>query len=190
MFRKIKDLVFLIKHGYERKDCWSLDYFLSDKFTEMILYMRKNKMGCPGDIIFDDIKDFPVDFIEHAMDFIQEEFEERKDKDKYDSPDLFDEFTIWSIVLLRIVYCLKRTHDEKFDNEYSEEYFKQVFGDDGFVFEDCNDGTGCYRLVTCEADPDLEKKYNERQKEIESECKRNKDEAFKLLSKWYYALWD
>lgn len=190
MFRKIKDLIYLIRHGYERKDCWSLDYFLSDKFTEMILHMRKNKMGCPGDITFNDIKDFPIDFIEHAMDFIQEEYEEMKDKNEYDPPDLFDEFTIWSIVLFRIVYCLKRTHEEKFYNEYSEEYFKQVFGEDGFVFEDYDNKTGLYRLITNEPDKDLKEKYDKRQDEIESECKRNKNEAFELLSKWYYSLWD
>ena len=38
------------RYGYSYRDCWSIDYHLSEIIPKMIRDMKKNLNGCPGDI--------------------------------------------------------------------------------------------------------------------------------------------
>lgn len=39
------------RYGYSYRDCWSIDYHLSDIIPKMIREMRKDLNGCPGEIV-------------------------------------------------------------------------------------------------------------------------------------------
>lgn len=191
LFERLKELNQLRKRGFTDSDCWNLDFFLQSKFSEMILYMRKHKWGHPQEISFDDVKDYPIEFIEYAMNIIDKEFKYNKcyeGKKKEDVIDIFDQSIQWSIVLIRIAYCLQMTFDDNYKNEYSEEYLHQVFGDKWKFSEP--DERGRRTLILNDAEPELEEKYNKRREEIMEETINMKDEAMKLLSRWYFHLWD
>lgn len=198
MFKRVKEIKQYMKQGFKNSDLWSLDYFLSDTFARMIREFRKGKIGNPMGISFEDIKDFSIEFIEYSMKIIEDEFYDsgyfnKKDNDAEDIIDLFDEFTQWSIILLRIAYCLEMTQEEKYENEYSDEYFDQVFGKYGWKSEQVKDETTnktFYKIVTNKPDEELKKKFEDREEEIYDLREAYKDEAFKLLSKWFFNLWD
>lgn len=193
MFKKIREINQIRKQGFRNSDCYSIDYFMMTIFPKMIRKLRERKIGSPMNVSFDDIKDYPIEFIEYAMKVIEDEFYNngyfnKKDNDAFETIDLFDGFTQWSIILLRIAYCFEMTNEDNYENEYSDDYFDQAFDGHWFKYEDI--GNGFSKIVFNKVDEDLDKKYHEREKEIEDTIIQMKDEAFSLLSKWYFNLWD
>ena len=101
-----------------------------------------------------------------------------------------------------MAYCFERAHKfEDFEeNEYQEEYFNQVFGNDRqknkhesfkkWWKRRTKMVEGGYLFMRSEPDKELEKKYFERQKEIEKNKDDFKNEAMDLLKKYFYDLWD
>ena len=93
------------------------------------------------------------------------------------------------------------TNEDKYENEFSEEYFDQVFGkDDGtknwfkehseVVKIDKKGKPLLYELKTNDPDPELEKKYRNREDEIQKSIENYKNEGCDLLKEWYFHLWD
>lgn len=195
----LKDRFYAFKHGYNLSSTWSVDYFMSDKFSKMIKDLRKYKHGSPGFLDEDPLKyigNFSVAFVEYAMEEIEKDNEEKDFE-----TDIFDGFTTWQLILFRMQHCFEMTNEEKYDNEYSEEYFEQVFGkDDGTknwfekhskVIKTNEKGEPLlYELETKDPDPELEKKYRNREDEIQRTIENYKNEGCDLLKEWYFNLWD
>ena len=77
--------------------------------------------------------------------------------------------------------------------ESNEEYFKQKFGDaDSFsdLLEPCEDNPNLYKIKDRKVNKSLERKFYKRENEIEKYRTKMKDEAFNLLSKYFFNLWD
>lgn len=187
MFKKLKEIKQIMKQGFKDSDCWSIDYFMQTTFSKMLLRLREFKHGHPAFITFDEIKYFPIEFVKESMDILEKENNKLKESEQYDI-DLFDSFCLWQIIIMRIAYCFKMTNDEEYENEYSDEYFDQVFGENGFEFEELDNNLN--RLITYEPDEELKIKYDKRNDEIYKEIDEMKEEAFALLSKYYFHLWD
>lgn len=194
MFKKAREIKQIIEQGFKDSDLWSLDYFFSDKFSKMLFKFAQNQVGSPQTVSFDDIKDYPIEFIECSLFIIKENIKDNKNFSSYSSDDidevldLHNSYVIWQMIILRMAYCFRMTNEEFYDNEYSDEYFKQVFGENGWQFEDI--GNGYHKLVFHEAEKDIDEKYHKREKEIEDTRMAMKNEALELLSKWYFDLWD
>lgn len=120
-------------------------------------------------------------------------------------------FDRWQLILSRIAYCLEQTDEEvtEIKNEYEDEYFDSVFGKketenkkgsylDNFLYGlfepiewDEKGRPKLWRLKTeDEKNIDLEEKYRKRNEEIAQYREDMKNEAFDLLKKYFYHLWD
>lgn len=107
-------------------------------------------------------------------------------------------FDRWWIILTRIAWCLEQASDEnEIKNIYAKDYLKAKFNNasdikDMFkqVVDDNNNETSLYELMTYEVDKALEDAYWKKEEEI-AEYKENcKNEAFDLIKKYFYNLWD
>ena len=193
------------KRGFSDSDCWGMCYWFGDTFPKMIRNLRDMKHGAP-ELEFEEVDNFPLQWVEEES----KELLKQKQKKGYEIEiDLWGKdkiFDRWWFVLSRIAYCLEQANDEvtEIKNEYEEEYHKQVFGDDSdkksfkewwnahheIVEYDEKGKPKLWRLITNEPDEELEKKYKKRNEEIEKYRNEMKDEAFDLLKKYFYHLWD
>lgn len=187
------------KKGYADCDCWGMHYWFSSTFPKMVLRLRDMKHGYP-DLPFEEVENFPLQWVnETAL-----EIAKQKAKVGYEeSVILTDTFDRWQLVLSRIAWCFQQADEEitEIENEYEEEYHKQVWGEDTgekdwfekhWVVED-KDSKGkpkTYRLVTNEPDKELSKKYWDKCEEIAKYRDDCKNEAFDLLKKYFWNLWD
>lgn len=203
--------------GYSDDNCWSMWSWLSITFPKMLRTLRDMKNGAP-EKDFEEVEQFPLLWVAEECNNLMEikrKFWKRQSK-KYKKENPFEEeiilwgndkiFDRWLLVLSRIAYCLEQSNYEEIEikNEYEDEYNKQVFGedDDNLSFEEWwkahhkvveydKDGKPIlWRLVTNKPDPKLEEKYEKRKAEIEQYREDMKNEAFDLLKKYFYALWD
>ena len=191
------------KRGFSDNDCWGMYYWFSDTLPKMIINLRNMKHGAP-ELPFEEVDKFSKEWVEEKS----KEINELKIKEGYDPFDITDSFDRWQLVLTRIAWCLEQASDEivEIDNEYQEEYNKQVWGDSFFdtkiKFKDWwaahtevaeVDKKGkpkSYLLKTNEANKELKEKYWKREEEIANYRNQCKDEAFDLLKKYFYNLWD
>lgn len=175
--------------GFSDSDCWGLNYWLGDTFPKMIRNLRDMKNGYPM-CKFEDVDNFPKDWLELETNKMNEVFKNQH----YDTSD--ELFNKWYLILTRIAYCLEQTNDElvKIANEYEDEYNKQVWGDLSFknalIPIKLGDNTNAYKLNTNEPDDEIRKKYFEKEDEIAKYRDDMKNEAFDLLKKYFWDLWD
>lgn len=187
------------KKGYISENIWSLDCWLCETFPKMIRELSETTHGAPQEE-FNEIKNFPMQWVKDTIDEINRKRNNSIEvKAPFDMDNLFDR---WELVLTRMAYCFERAHKfEDFEeNEFQEEYFNQVFGNDRqkkkhesfkkWWKRRTKKVEGGYVLIQNEPDKELEKKYFERQKEIETNKDKFKDEAVDLLKKYFYDLWD
>ena len=192
------------KKGYADCDCWGMHYWFAETFSKMIINLRDMKHGAPQQK-FEEFDNLPLDWLIPELEKL-EKIREKEDME-YDIYDIFDR---WYIILTRIAYCLECTDDSTFEieNEFSEEYNKQVWGDDSDLTDktwsfdkwwnkhhvvekyDEKGKPKLYRLVTNEPDPELKEKFWNREEEIEKFREERKNEAFDLIKKYFYNLWD
>lgn len=217
LFFKTKMAMQRAIRGYSDDSCWGMWNWLSITFPKMLRTLRDMKNGAPmGD--FEEVDNFPLLWVaEESKNLIEvkRKFWKRQSK-KYRRENPFQEeidlwgndkiFDRWLLVLSRIAYCLEQSNDEEveIENEYEDEYHKQVFGDDddNLNFEewwnahhkvveyDENGKPKLWQLITNKPDLELEEKYEKRKKEIDQYREDMKNEAFDLLKKYFYALWD
>ena len=105
----------------------------------------------------------------------------------------------WENILDRMIFCFQEMNEDtcSMKNEYEEEYHRQRFESRGgksildcFTSEEINEhGEKRYRLITGEAEPELEEKYRRRMREIEDYRENMKNEGFELFRKYFWNLW-
>lgn len=208
MINKLNKIKFNIKmawqraiKGYSNDMCWGMCYWFGDTFPKMIRNLRDMKHGAP-ELEFEEFDNFPLKWIEEESKIL---LKQKKEKDYEEELDLWGKekyFDRWWFVLSRIAYCLEQANDEvtEIKNEYEEEYHKQVFGYDSdkksfkewweVAEYDENGEPKLWKLITKEPDKELEEKYRQRSEEIAKYRDEMKNEAFSLISKYFFDLWD
>ena len=193
------------KRGFSDNDCWGMCYWLCDTFPKMILNLRNMKNGYP-ELPFEEVENFPLQWVNDTA----KEINELKVKFGYEEGVVLDDTVDrWQLILSRIAWCLQQASDEitEIENEYREEYDKQVWGDDyswnskksfkqwweehtEVVGKDEKGKPTLYQLKTNEPDEDLREKFWNREEEIAKYREGCKDEALDLIKKYFYHLWD
>ena len=194
------------KQGFADADCWGLDYWLCDTFPKMIENLRDMKHGAP-ELPFEEVDNFPSLWRNDQTKILLEQ----KRKNGYDEEvNLFGDkscFDRWWLVLSRIAYCLKEANiDKDLPNEYEEEFNRQVWGDpeenrklsfkqwwmkfNKIVEYDEKGKPKLWQLVTGEQDEAIKEKYFKKEEENFRYKEQMKDEAFDLIKKYFYNLWD
>lgn len=195
------------KKGYSDCDCWNMFGWFQETFPKMIRDLRDMKHGAP-ELEFEEVDNFPIKWIEEQSKIL---LKQKKEKDYGEEIDLFGKnkiFDRWWFILSRIAYCLEESDENSTTeiNEYYEEYNRQVWGDEKELEKlsvkefmnkfwkvekaDKNGKPLMYSLKTNKPDSELDKKYWEREKEICKYREKMKDEAFDLIKKYFYNLWD
>ena len=198
LLRKFKDWNFERRMANQRKkkkyadcDCWGMHYWLSDTFADMFITLRDMKHGAP-ELEFEEFDSFPKDWLDKEL----AEYKVKQLENGYEYN--IDIFAKWYIILTRIAYCLKQANEDITDivNEYAEDFTQAVWGDSSFMehMVPCKfDSSGkptCYELVTNEPSNELREKYFNREQEIFEYRDKMKDEAFDLIKKYFWNLWD
>lgn len=155
------------KRGFSDDMCWNMYGWILETFPKMIINLRDMKNGYP-ELKFEEINDFSIDWIEKVCEQI-------------DDFDIYDDFYKWQLILTRIAWCLEQANEETtcIKNEYEEEYFDKIFKNDYEFWENKNG-----------EDKELEEKYFSRLKDIAEYRNQMKDEAFDLIKKYFWNLWD
>lgn len=194
-----------VKRKYSDDMCWDLQYTLLDILPKMIETLRKGKYSYP-EKEFEEVDTFPYTWVKDTLKELEKDF---TDKD-YEKPDINNTFTRWHLILKRISYCLIQADETQTDikNEYEDEYHKQVWGIEDFKEENKlsakewfkkhtevskydKDGKPLlYKFKLNEPDPKLQEKWLNRQEEINTYRDNMKTEAFNLINKYFWNLWD
>lgn len=187
------------KKGFISENVWNLDCWLSETFPKMIRELADTTHGYPQEN-FEEVENFPLDWVK---DTVAEINRKRQNKIEVTSPFNIDEPSDrWELVLLRMAYCFERADkfEEFEENEYSEEYFNQLFGRNHEMKKHESfrkwwkrrtvKVKGGYQLVQNNPDKELQEKYYNREKEIWEHKVVYKNEAMDLLKKYFYDLWD
>lgn len=199
------------KRGFADCDCWGMDYWFCDTFVKMIRTLRDMKHGAP-EREFEEFDTFPLAWVNEKAKILLEKKNEQGWEDEgldfWGDEKYFDR---WWMVLERIAWCLEQSgkwFEEEGNpdliNEYRDEHMKQFWGekDEKESFDDWwnknweidkvdNKGKPLtYKLKEKEVDKTLEKNYFRREMEISQYKEKCKDEAFDLLKKYFYHLWD
>lgn len=187
------------RKGFIAEDIWNLDCWLSETFPKMIRALAETTHGYPQED-FEEVENFPLDWVK---DTVSEINRKRQNKIEVTSPFNIDEPSDrWELVLLRMAYCFERADkfEEFEENEYSEEYFNQLFGRDHEMKKHESfrkwwkrrtiKVEGGYQLIEHEPNKNLQEKYYNREKEIWEHKVAYKNEAMDLLKKYFYDLWD
>ena len=176
------------KRGFSDDMCWGMYNWFLETFPKMIINLRDMKHGYP-ELDFEEIEKIPISWIKSAS----KEINEINKKDGYDEFNIEDGFSRWQLILTRIAYCLTQANEDETEikNEYREEYFNQKYE----TIEDwwnrrCEKVESGYIIKTKNVDKELEEKYFNREKEIIEYRDKMKNEAFDLLKKYFWNLWD
>ncbi len=198
--------------GYADCDWWD---FYGHFLSVVPKLMKDLRDYCHGaaELQYEEIENYSIDFIEYA----KNEIEQGNIKAGYSGDDysdwefdLYDSFIRYKIILTRIAWCFEQADESVTDieNEYQEEFNRQYWGDDSDIegekfsvskwFKkhsvvekfDKKGKPKLYRLINNEVDEELKKKYWNRIQEIDKYRQERKDEAFDLLKKYFYNLWD
>ena len=187
------------RKGFIAENVWNLDCFLTGTFSKMIRSLADTTHGYPQEN-FEEVEKFPLEWTKSTIEEINRR---RQNKIEVTSPfDIDKPADRWELVLLRMAYCFERA--DKFEdfeeNEYSEEYFNQVFGRDHKMKKHESfrkwwkrrtiKVEGDYQLIEYEPDKDLQENYYNREREIWENKVAYKNEALDLLKKYFYNLWD
>lgn len=191
------------KNKYSIDMCFSIDYTLLEILPKMLEEMRKMKHGYPQmEDHFPEVDLFSLDFKVDCLRKLEEEFKEAD----FDKPDLDDDFTRWQIILMRMIYCLQQADENQteIENKYYEEFHRQSWPDTSNTkkFKDFwntitepvkFDKKGkpkLYKFKQNEVDPELKENYFKEVEKINKYKDDMKTEAFNLINKYFWCLWD
>lgn len=190
------------KNKYSIDMCFNLNYSLLEILPKMIEELREMKHGYPMDMKFEEVDLYSIEFKADCIRELEDEFK----KEGYDKPNLDDDFTRWQIILMRMIYCLQQADENQteIENKYYEEFHRQSWPDTSNTkkFKDFwntitepikFDKKGkpkLYKLKQNEVDKTLKENYFNRESEINKYRDDMKTEAFNLINKYFWCLWD
>lgn len=195
MFSKLKEIKDRILKGYTRYDLMDIDYWFQTVFVNMLSDFEKSIIGGPGFITIEDLKEYDINWInENYKDIIKTTsensfFEKFKDlnefENQYFEDGIYDHFIGWKLILRRIIYCLRECSDDQCSivSKYWDEYYEKAY----------NSNKDINLIEPLEEDLEtkiLKEKWLQEEEEISKYKEKMKDEAFSLLSKWFFALWN
>lgn len=200
MFKNLKVKIQQAKKGYSYLDLHDISYFFQTTFVKMIREFENTNYGSP-DILFEEVDKFDVNWINEEYNNIMESIKKSGWFNSYTTEDIkeysiYDHYIRWRLILRRIAYCLEQSSEDLCieTNQYSNEYFRQKFRKEFNCFDDllepCEDDPTKYKFKDNKVNKTLERKYRKRENEIEKYRTNMKDEAFNLLSKYFFHLWD
>lgn len=212
MIRKIKNYIYKtkmkkqrIKRKYSDDMCWDLQYTLLEILPKMIETLRKAKNSYP-ELKFEEVDTFDYSWIQNNLKELDIEYKQND----YDKPSIKDPFTRWQLILKRISYCLIQADENQtvIINKYEKEYTKQLWNIDNEKEEEKlstkkwfkkhtsvskYDNKGKPLLYTFdlkEVNETLKKNYIEECNRINNYRNDMKTEAFNLINKYFWNLWD
>lgn len=198
IFRGLDKAIQRARKGYSGYDLWGLDYYLQIMIPKAIMDFESTLHGSPG-LEFEEIDTFDYSWVIKQYDEILKNLKKDKWFDEYSYEDeAFKELTLdncyikFRIILRRIAYCFTESNEELCSqvNEYEDEYLKQRFDDNEDLFIPLEDNPKLYKLNVKKVDEELDYNYTKRQLEIEQYIEDMKNQAFELLSKYFFYLWD
>jgi hypothetical protein len=155
-----------LKRGYSDEDCYDLHYWLLDTFPQMVKTMRDMRHGAP-ELNYEEFDNLPLEWvIENAPELLDQkkEYNEAEELILSGSEAVYDK---WWFILTRITYCLEQANEDitPIKNEYNQITDMATYN----MWLD---------------------KFLEREKEIFQYREDMKNEAFDLLKKYFWNLWD
>lgn len=198
IFRGLDKAIQRARKGYSGYDLWGLDYYLQIMIPKAIMDFESTLHGSP-ELEFEEIDTFDYSWVIKQYDEILKNLKKDKWFDEYSYEDeAFKELTLdncyikFRIILRRIAYCFTESNEELCSqvNEYEDEYLKQRFNDNEDLFIPLEDNLKLYKLNVKKVDEELDYNYTKRQLEIEQYIEDMKNQAFELLSKYFFYLWD
>lgn len=173
------------KKGYSYEDLWSINNYFQTTFANMIDDFEKEKIGSPI-CEFKEVDLFDKEFINKVSEEIYQEIAKSKyfnDINTIDEAKEYfknDNYIKWRIVLKRIAYCLRESSEDfcSQENEYWHRYYELNYEKDKLNEDEQKENKK------------LEKQWLSREKQIDKYRTKMKDEAFKLISKYFFNLWD
>lgn len=195
-FRAIDKFIQRGKKGYSGYDLWSLDYYFYTIIPRMIRDFEKTLHGSPQ-LPFEEVDEFDYNWVLQNYEEILQSMKEfydwfEEDEITPDNYPLDDHYIRFRLILRRIAYCFEEYDEENCSqkNEFQEEYFNQKYPEDQELFVPLEDNPKLYRMNSNQVDKELEENCNRREYEIEQYRLERKEEAFKLLNKYFECLWD
>lgn len=185
------------KKGYSWIDVCNVDLFLQTTFVNMLKELEDNKNGYK-ELEFEEVYSFPAIWINEQYNEIIKSIKKSNwfsecTEEEIEEYSIYDYYIRERLIIRRIIYCLEQSTKELCSevNEYEKEYFDKKYGDikdlkDLFV--QCEDNPKLYKLKTNEVKKSLETKYIKRKNQIDKYRIKMKDEAFKLISKYFDCL--
>lgn len=198
IFRGLDKAIQRARKGYSDYDLWGLDYYLQIMIPKAVMDFESTLHGSP-ELEFEEIDTFDYSWVIKQYDEILKNLKKDKWFDEYSYEDeAFKELTLdncyikFRIILRRIAYCFTESNEELCSqvNEYEDEYLKQRFNDNEDLFIPLEDNPKLYKLNVKKVDEELDYNYTKRQLEIEQYIEDMKNQAFELLSKYFFYLWD
>lgn len=199
IFRGLDKAIQRARKGYSSYDLWGLDYYLQIMIPKAIMDFESTLHGSP-ELEFEEIDTFDYSWVIKQYDEILKNLKKDKWFDEYSYEDeAFKELTLdncyikFRIILRRIAYCFTESNEELCSqvNEYEDEYLKQRFNNNNEdLFIPLEDNPKLYKLNVKKVDEELDYNYTKRQLEIEQYIEDMKNQAFELLSKYFFYLWD
>jgi hypothetical protein len=174
IFHRIKEIPGDIKHiyqratkGYSYRDAWDVDIWFMRIIPKILTDLKHDLRGCPSIFTND----------ENGKEFQSVE----------------DGVKDWKNILDRMIFCFQEMNEDtcSMKNEYEDEYDKQArpFGKELTTEEIGEDGQKRWRLNLAEVEPELERKYFERLREIGDYREKMKNEGLELFGKYFHYLW-
>lgn len=208
MFKLFKDIKYKrqrVKRKYSDDMCWDLQYTLLEILPKMVETLRQGKHGYPEEK-FEEVDSFPYSWVKTTLKELEKDF----DGKDYDKPNIRDPFTRWHLILKRISYCLIQADENQVDiiNPYQKEYDKQLWGIDSWEEENKLSVENWFKKHTYvskrdengkpilhafdfkEVEPKLKENYWQEDKKINTYRDDMKTEAFNLINKYFWNLWD
>lgn len=212
MFKLFKDIRYKhkmqkqrVKRKYSDDMCWDLQYTLLEILPKMIETLRQGKHGYPEEK-FEEVDNFPHDWVQQSLKELEKDFNEKD----FDKPNIKDQFTRWHLILKRMSYCLIQADETQTEikNKYQKEYDKQLWGVDDWEAEEKlsikewfekhtyvskynkNGNPILHTFDFKEVEPKLRENYWKEEERINTYRDDMKTEAFNLINKYFWNLWD